>query len=238
MFASSATARWSERRLLQPLSSAPPPGSTSRRPPTPMTTGSWALGERVGPDCDENKVLGLPDGSALLHARATPRRRSARSTDGGETISRASSRRRAGRPGLQRRPRAAAEFRRAGGGGVHQRRPRRAHPAVGAHLDRPRPPGRPRCWWTPAPRPTRCACRWPIGALGLAWRPAMTTRSCSPGSPSRIWVSRANPDPGRPRWACGGRAKPPEVAGRSPASAGPDRPRSLVAGHREDEEAP
>lgn len=48
---------------------------------------TWTLGERVGPDCDENKVLGLPDGSVLLHARATPRRRSARSVDGGRTFS-------------------------------------------------------------------------------------------------------------------------------------------------------
>ena len=43
---------------------------------------TWTLGERVGPDCDESKVLGLPDGSVLLHARATPHRRTARSTDG------------------------------------------------------------------------------------------------------------------------------------------------------------
>ncbi len=47
---------------------------------------TWTLGERVGPDCDENKVLGLPGGSVLLHARATPRRRTARSTDGGVTF--------------------------------------------------------------------------------------------------------------------------------------------------------
>ncbi len=37
----------------------------------------WMLGERVGPDCDENKLVGLPDGSILMHARATPRRRQA-----------------------------------------------------------------------------------------------------------------------------------------------------------------
>lgn len=44
---------------------------------------TWALGEWIGPDCDENKALGLPDGSVLLHARARPRRRVARSMDGG-----------------------------------------------------------------------------------------------------------------------------------------------------------
>lgn len=44
---------------------------------------TWQLGERIGPDCDENKVVELPDGRVLLHARARPRRRSAISTDGG-----------------------------------------------------------------------------------------------------------------------------------------------------------
>lgn len=44
---------------------------------------TWRLGERVGPDCDENKVVELPDGRVLLHARARPRRRWAASSDGG-----------------------------------------------------------------------------------------------------------------------------------------------------------
>lgn len=48
---------------------------------------SWELGERIGPDCDENKVVELPGGRVLLHARATPRRRSAVSHDGGVTFS-------------------------------------------------------------------------------------------------------------------------------------------------------
>lgn len=43
----------------------------------------WTLGEWIGPDCDENKVLGLDDGTVLLHARTKPRRRVARSADGG-----------------------------------------------------------------------------------------------------------------------------------------------------------
>lgn len=43
---------------------------------------TWTLGELVGPDCDENKLLGLPGGGVLMHARATPRRRVARSFDG------------------------------------------------------------------------------------------------------------------------------------------------------------
>lgn len=47
---------------------------------------TWTLGERVGPDCDETKVLGLGGGDVLLHARATPRRRVARSSDGGVTF--------------------------------------------------------------------------------------------------------------------------------------------------------
>ncbi|MBB1508330.1 sialidase family protein [Tessaracoccus sp. MC1756] len=48
---------------------------------------SWQLGERIGPDCDENKVVELPDGSVLLHARTRPRRRWAISHDGGLTFS-------------------------------------------------------------------------------------------------------------------------------------------------------
>lgn len=48
---------------------------------------NWTLGERVGPDCDENKLAELGDGSVLMHARATPRRRQALSTDGGRTFS-------------------------------------------------------------------------------------------------------------------------------------------------------
>lgn len=47
---------------------------------------TWALGERIGPDCDENKVTELPGGRVLLHARATPRRRWAVSDDGGVTF--------------------------------------------------------------------------------------------------------------------------------------------------------
>ncbi|WP_420176143.1 sialidase family protein [Luteococcus sp. OSA5] len=47
---------------------------------------TWRLGEWIGPDCDENKVAQCPDGSLLLHARATPRRRWARSHDGGRTF--------------------------------------------------------------------------------------------------------------------------------------------------------
>lgn len=47
---------------------------------------TWALGERIGPDCDENKVTELPGGRVLLHARATPRRRYAVSDDGGVTF--------------------------------------------------------------------------------------------------------------------------------------------------------
>lgn len=47
---------------------------------------TWALGERIGPDCDENKVTELTDGRVLLHARATPRRRWATSSDGGVTF--------------------------------------------------------------------------------------------------------------------------------------------------------
>lgn len=48
---------------------------------------TWTLGERVGPDCDETKVVGLGGADVLLHARATPRRRVARSHDGGVTFS-------------------------------------------------------------------------------------------------------------------------------------------------------
>lgn len=48
---------------------------------------SWRLGTPIGPDCDENKVVELPDGRVLLHARATPRRRQAISVDGGCSFS-------------------------------------------------------------------------------------------------------------------------------------------------------
>ncbi|MGJ6978938.1 sialidase family protein [Aestuariimicrobium soli] len=48
---------------------------------------TWTLGERVGPDCDETKLLGLASGEVLLHSRATPLRRTARSSDGGTTFS-------------------------------------------------------------------------------------------------------------------------------------------------------
>lgn len=47
---------------------------------------TWRLGERIGPDCDENKVVELADGRLLLHARSRPRRRQAYSSDGGETF--------------------------------------------------------------------------------------------------------------------------------------------------------
>lgn len=48
---------------------------------------SWRLGARLGPDCDENKVVELENGRLLLQARSTPRRRQAYSDDGGETFS-------------------------------------------------------------------------------------------------------------------------------------------------------
>ena len=47
---------------------------------------SWQLGNVIGPDCDEGKVVELTDGSILLHARATPRRRRAVSRDAGRSF--------------------------------------------------------------------------------------------------------------------------------------------------------
>lgn len=47
---------------------------------------SWHLGDVIGPDCDEGKVVELNDGSILLHARATPRRRRAVSGNAGVTF--------------------------------------------------------------------------------------------------------------------------------------------------------
>ncbi len=47
---------------------------------------SWRLGARIGPDCDENKVVETSSGGVLLHARARPRRRRAWSVDGGVTF--------------------------------------------------------------------------------------------------------------------------------------------------------
>jgi sialidase-1 len=47
---------------------------------------TWALGAEIGPDCDESKVAETASGGVLLHARAHPRRRWARSSDGGESF--------------------------------------------------------------------------------------------------------------------------------------------------------
>jgi len=46
---------------------------------------TWRLGEWIGPDCDESKVVEAASG-VLLHARARPRRRWAMSDDGGVTF--------------------------------------------------------------------------------------------------------------------------------------------------------
>lgn len=87
MFASSGNGSVVGGRLLQPFVLRTPAGEHFAATGFSDDGGdTWTLGERVGPDCDENKVLGLPDGSVLLHARATPRRRVARSTDGGRTF--------------------------------------------------------------------------------------------------------------------------------------------------------
>ena len=54
---------------------------------------SWSLGEPLQPAADgthtnESSVAALPDGSVLLHSRATPHRLAARSVDGGATFTR------------------------------------------------------------------------------------------------------------------------------------------------------
>ncbi|MDO5533132.1 MAG: sialidase family protein [Propionibacteriaceae bacterium] len=88
MFASSGNGSVVGRRLLQPFVLRTASGEHFAATAFSDDAGdTWTLGDRVGPDCDENKVLGLPDGSVLLHARATPRRRAARSTDGAATFS-------------------------------------------------------------------------------------------------------------------------------------------------------
>lgn len=88
MFAASGNGSVTDSgRLLQPFVLRTPVGEHFAATAFSDDDGdTWTLGERVGPDCDENKVLGLPDGSVLLHARATPRRRVARSSDGGVTF--------------------------------------------------------------------------------------------------------------------------------------------------------
>lgn len=89
MFASSGNGTvTTSGRLLQPFVLRTPAGEHFAATAFSDDGGdTWELGERVGPDCDENKVLGLPDGTVLMHARARPRRRVARSTDGGRTFS-------------------------------------------------------------------------------------------------------------------------------------------------------
>lgn len=54
---------------------------------------SWSLGEPLEPAADrthtnESSLAALPDGTVLLHSRATPHRLSARSVDGGATFTR------------------------------------------------------------------------------------------------------------------------------------------------------
>lgn len=49
---------------------------------------TWAMGQPVGPGMDENKSVGLADGSVLLDVRDSPKRQFALSRDGGETWSR------------------------------------------------------------------------------------------------------------------------------------------------------
>lgn len=48
---------------------------------------TWRLGAAVGPGTNENKAVARDDGTLLLHSRATPRRLTAVSRDGGETWS-------------------------------------------------------------------------------------------------------------------------------------------------------
>ncbi|WP_052459937.1 sialidase family protein [Tessaracoccus massiliensis] len=89
MFASSGHgATLSSGRLLQPMVLRTEAGEHYAATAYSDDSGAtWQLGERVGPDCDENKVLGLADGRVLLHARARPRRRWALSDDGGVSFS-------------------------------------------------------------------------------------------------------------------------------------------------------
>ena len=89
MFASSGNgALLSSGRLLQPFVLRTGDGRHFAAIARSDDNGdTWSLGERIGPDCDENKVVELADGGVLLHARARPRRRWALSSDGGETFS-------------------------------------------------------------------------------------------------------------------------------------------------------
>lgn len=70
-------------RLYQPFVARDATGAHWAVPAWSDDGDDWSLGERVGPDCDENKLVGLSDGSILMHARATPRRRQALLLDGG-----------------------------------------------------------------------------------------------------------------------------------------------------------
>lgn len=47
---------------------------------------TWVLGQWIGPDCDEGKVVEAASGAVVLHARARPLRRWATSADGGVTF--------------------------------------------------------------------------------------------------------------------------------------------------------
>lgn len=88
MFASSGNGiALSSGRLVQPMVFRPS-GTTDRHAVMAYSDDhgeDWRLGEPVR-DCDENKVVELRDGRLLLHARATPHRKQAYSSDGGVTF--------------------------------------------------------------------------------------------------------------------------------------------------------
>ncbi len=189
MFASSGNGSVTRTRLLQPFVLRTTDGQHYAATAYSDDGGdTWTLGERVGPDCDENKVLGLPDGSVLLHARATPRRRAARSVDGGRTFSapcptprwstpRATAGWRCSIPIVAPwwwRPRATT--RTSAPGCPCAPRPTSGTP--GPHLS----------WWTREPPPTRWRRRWRTGPSGWPGRPETTTRSSSPASTPRNWA--------------------------------------------------
>ena len=75
-------------RLLQPFVLRDPGSGADYAAVASSADGgrTWRLGAPVGPGCDESKVVEQVDGSVLLHARATPRRRWALSVDGGSTF--------------------------------------------------------------------------------------------------------------------------------------------------------
>lgn len=180
MFASSGNgALLSSGRLLQPFVLRTGDGRHFAAIACSDDNGdTWSLGERIGPDCDENKAVELADGGVLLHARARPRRRWALSSDGGETFSDPLPNKQLVDPacngGLARWATTSSAR--------SSTTPPSAAGSRCASATTAAAPGRKRCRSTPARPPTPWPPSWPTAGSLSSGRRATTPRSSSPPS--------------------------------------------------------